>query len=295
MYGKVFSSMYDGTLATRGPWQALVTFQQLIVLSDRDGVVDMTTEAIARRTSIPLEIIETGIAALLHPDPRSRTPAEDGRRIIPLEDHRDWGWQIVNHAKYQAMRSAEERREYLRVAQANRREKLKGLSTTVNNVNNVNRASTMSTVSTPTPTDVPADTPADVKEKEKRASAPRVTRSTPMDRPREVLEQVWDDWLALRRAKKAPVTATVLESARVEANKAGLPLETFLRIWCARGSQGLEADWLKPHERGNSGNGGEPQWVRERKAAVAAYGGAPRISGSVIDMEDANATRPKVG
>jgi hypothetical protein len=244
MYGKVFSSMYDGTLATRGPWQALVTFQQLIVLSDRDGVVDMTTEAIARRTSIPLEIIETGIAALLHPDPRSRTPTEDGRRIIPLEDHRDWGWQIVNHAKYQAMRSAEERREYLRVAQANRREKLKGLSTTVNNVNNVNRASTMSTVSTPTPTDIPAD----VKEKEKRASAPRVPRSAPLNRPLEVPEQVWTDWLALRKAKKAPVTATVLEGAQKEANKAGMPLESFLRLWCARGSQGLQAAWLKADE-----------------------------------------------
>ena len=26
MYGKVFVQMYDGTLGTQGPWQALVTF-----------------------------------------------------------------------------------------------------------------------------------------------------------------------------------------------------------------------------------------------------------------------------
>jgi len=237
MYGKVFSSMYDGTLATRGPWQALVTFQQMIVLSDRDGVVDMTSEAIARRTSIPLEIIDAGIAALMQPDPRSRTPAEEGRRIVPLEDHRDWGWQIVNHAKYQAMRSAEERREYLRIAQATRREKLKALSTPVNNVNN---ASTMSTVSTPTDTNIPATA---IREEKSRK------RSAPLKIPEDVAEQVWNDWLALRKAKKAPVTETVLEGARKEAGKASMTLEAFLRIWCRRGSQGLEASWLKSTER----------------------------------------------
>ena len=30
MYVKIFSQIYDGTLCTKGPWQALVTFQQLL-------------------------------------------------------------------------------------------------------------------------------------------------------------------------------------------------------------------------------------------------------------------------
>jgi hypothetical protein len=125
MYGKVFASMYDGTLATKGPWQALVTFQQMIVLADKDGVVDMTADAIARRTSIPREIIEIGIKELSEPDDESRSPVEDGRRIVLLEPHRTWGWQIVNYAKYAALRSAEERREYMRLAQAAHRAKVK--------------------------------------------------------------------------------------------------------------------------------------------------------------------------
>lgn len=33
-----------------------------------------------------------------------------------------------------------------------------------------------------------------------------------------------------------------------EAAKARISFEDFLRIWCLRGSQGLQADWLKPHE-----------------------------------------------
>lgn len=67
--------------------------------------------------------------------------------------------------------------------------------------------------------------------------------------PSGVDPQTWADWLALRKAKKAPVTETVLRKARDEAAKAGLPLTDFLAVWCARGSQGLEASWLKPHER----------------------------------------------
>lgn len=79
----------------------------------------------------------------------------------------------------------------------------------------------------------------------KRKSAP----ASAVARPDEVSEQVWADWLSLRKAKKAPVTPTVLRNALSEATKAGLPLERFLEIWCLRGSQGLQADWLKPNER----------------------------------------------
>lgn len=124
MYGKLFAQMYDGTLGTRGPWEALVTFQQLIILADKQGGVDMTAEAIARRTTIPLEVIKRGLTALQKADPQSRTPDEDGRRIVPLADNRTWGWRIVNYDKYRKIRTADERREYLRQYQRDRRAKL---------------------------------------------------------------------------------------------------------------------------------------------------------------------------
>ena len=113
MFAKIFQSMYDGSLGTRGPWEALVTFQQLLVLSDRFGDVDITAEVISRRTLIPLEIIEKGIEELSKPDPNSRDPANDGRRIVPISPTRTWGWHIVNYTRYAAIRSAEERREYM--------------------------------------------------------------------------------------------------------------------------------------------------------------------------------------
>ena len=113
--------MYHGSLATVGPWEALVTFQQLLILSDRLGTVDMTAEVISRISTVPLEIISKGIAALELPDPHSRNPNENGARIKRLSEHRDWGWQIVNHAHYRAIRSAEERRDYMRVKMRERR------------------------------------------------------------------------------------------------------------------------------------------------------------------------------
>lgn len=121
MYGKLFEQMYDGTLCTHGPWEALVTFQQLIILSDKDGVVDMTPEAISRRTTIPLEVIKTGLQRLSEPDPESRTPDEEGRRIAFLSDSRAWGWRIVNYIKYRTIRTAEDRKQYMRNYQRQRR------------------------------------------------------------------------------------------------------------------------------------------------------------------------------
>ena len=40
-----------------------------------------------------------------------------------------------------------------------------------------------------------------------------------------------------------------IESARGEALKAGMTFENFLKVWCARGSQGLQAGWLRQDER----------------------------------------------
>jgi len=124
LYTKLFPSMFDGTLVTKGPWQALVTFQQMLILADETGVVDMTPGAISNRTTIPLDIIQTGIAALEQPDPDSRTPDLEGRRIVRLDEHRTWGWQIVNYQQFREIRDKEERRAYQREWLRNKRKQV---------------------------------------------------------------------------------------------------------------------------------------------------------------------------
>lgn len=134
-FSKVFSTMWGGSLY--GRFEASAVFMVLLSLCDKDGTVDMTPEAIAGQTGWPVDLIRKGIAELASPDPRSRTPDAEGRRILPLDGHRDWGWRITNYKKYrEEMRSAE-RREYLR--QAKEQERLRKKSTSVNTVNQVNQ------------------------------------------------------------------------------------------------------------------------------------------------------------
>lgn len=113
--------------------------------------------------------------------------------------------------------------------------------------------------------------------------------------PAGVQPQTWADWLALRKAKKAPVTLTVVEGAAEEANKAGMTLEAFLRVWCRRGSQGLEAAWLKPEERGSPATGetAYARSMREKYELVSPAIAAPRPgqSPNVIEMEPTRAIR----
>jgi uncharacterized protein YdaU (DUF1376 family) len=77
---------------------------------------------------------------------------------------------------------------------------------------------------------------------------PKRENATIVACPPDVSQQVWDDWVALRKSKKAPITKTVFDGAIVEAKKLGWTLEQFLTEWCNRSSQGLKAEWIvKPN------------------------------------------------
>jgi uncharacterized protein YdaU (DUF1376 family) len=88
----------------------------------------------------------------------------------------------------------------------------------------------------------PNQEPLTINHKPKRESA------TVVACPPDVSQQIWGDWVALRKSKKAPITQTVLNGAIAEAKILGWPLEKFLAEWCSRGSQGLKAEWIvKPN------------------------------------------------
>ena len=254
MYAKVFAQIYDGTLCTRGPWEALVTFQQFLVLADMDGVVDMTPAAIARRTTIPLEIIERGIGELVKPDHESRTPTEEGRRLVPLAEGRSWGWRVVNYAHYRELKREEDRREYHR--QYWHKRKLK--------------SSTDSTDSTET------QHAQQNQPKQKQKQKQKQEEITPPD----VSVAVWNDWCALRKSKRAAVTATCIDGIRREAEKAGITLEAAMAMACHRGWVGFKAEWLVE----SKGVGAEPDWVREKRERVEAFCG-PSKRKEIIDVD----------
>lgn len=62
--------------------------------------------------------------------------------------------------------------------------------------------------------------------------------------------QLAQDYIALRKSHRAPITQTALNGIEREANNAGLSLEQALTICCERGWRGFNASWLHP-DRGN--------------------------------------------
>lgn len=73
-------------------------------------------------------------------------------------------------------------------------------------------------------------------------------------KPEDVSEQVWNDFLELRKEKKAPVTETVISRSRQEAAKIKWTLEQALIECCLRGWTGFKAEYLT-QKTGNNQNG----------------------------------------
>lgn len=115
-YTKLFSS-----LITSSVWgedvETKVVWITLLALADQHGEVQAAVPGVARLAGIELEATRRALGVLEAPDPDSRTPDEEGRRIIPIEG----GWRLVNHAKYRALASKEQRREQDRIRKAETR------------------------------------------------------------------------------------------------------------------------------------------------------------------------------
>jgi uncharacterized protein YdaU (DUF1376 family) len=62
--------------------------------------------------------------------------------------------------------------------------------------------------------------------------------------PIGVTDSVWQDWIKLRKEKRAAVTQTAINGIEREAKKAGVSLQTALETCCERGWTGFKADWL---------------------------------------------------
>ena len=112
MFAKIFAQIFDSSIADDPELRHF--FMDLLVLCDPNGVVDMTPSAIAARTRLKLDDVKVWLSKLESPDPESRTPDHDGRRIAKLDEHRTWGWLIVNYQRFRMTASEDQRREKTR-------------------------------------------------------------------------------------------------------------------------------------------------------------------------------------
>jgi len=102
---KVYRNLWDGTLG--GQPEAAYVFVFMLAHADASGAVDMTPDVMAARSGLGPEAVRRGIDVLEAPDPESRTPGEDGARIVRLDTHRTWGWRIVNYREHRTRSGAQ--------------------------------------------------------------------------------------------------------------------------------------------------------------------------------------------
>jgi uncharacterized protein YdaU (DUF1376 family) len=135
-------------------------------------------------------------------------------------------------------------------------------------------------IPTPTPTPIPTTPP---KGGDARKRAPT--------RPDGVSEQIWQDFLAIRKAKRAPLTDTALEGIAREAQKAGLTLAEAIAYCCEQGWQSFNAGWYAERQGGKRPGTGETEWQRSARERMQQF--APGVaakapshqSRNVIDLE----------
>ena len=74
-----------------------------------------------------------------------------------------------------------------------------------------------------------------------RASRSRVVS---VEKPAEIPEKIWEAWLTVRKAKRAPLTEAAFKIVKEEAAKANWTLEAAIRECVLRGWQGFKAEWV---------------------------------------------------
>ena len=217
-YTKLDSGITDSTIWREADTTRLVWIT-LLAMADPHGYVGASVPGLADRARVTLDACLTALACFGAPDKWSRSQEYEGRRILDAEG----GWVLLNHPKYRATRSAEDRREYMRVLMADKR----ALAKTLANVSNV----------------IPCDPKHRHKHKNIQKEQKKELAPSGVDFG-NVSAQVVADFTAHRKAMRAPITATALAGIAREAAKAGLSLESALAMCCARGWRGFRADWI---------------------------------------------------
>ena len=73
----------------------------------------------------------------------------------------------------------------------------------------------------------------------------REAKDQRLQKPEELTDEFWQDFLAYRKQKKAPVTERVVSLLRKEAKTAGWKLEEVINEMMVRNWTGFKADWVK--------------------------------------------------
>ena len=111
MYGKIFKSIYYGSLADVPPAREMMAC--LCVHADKEGFVDMTAKSIGMILRMSEKVARGAFDTLAAADPASASEAEEGRRILS-RGFEVRGIQIVNYEAYRKLQTEEDKKGYMK-------------------------------------------------------------------------------------------------------------------------------------------------------------------------------------
>lgn len=114
-YSKLFSSIVTSSVWMEDDKTLRVWFAML-ALTDAKGIVEGSVPGFANVARVTIPEMEHALQVLSSPDPYSRTPDNEGRRIEAIPG----GWRILNYQSYRERGQAKDgsRAEYFRTYRA---------------------------------------------------------------------------------------------------------------------------------------------------------------------------------
>jgi len=106
MFTKIFGSILNSSIwldedGHHRPMDVKLVWLTMLIMANEFGIVEATAAGIAKESGVLAKRVREIIDLLINPDPESRTPDNQGRRIEKVEG----GWLVLNHEKYRSIRN----------------------------------------------------------------------------------------------------------------------------------------------------------------------------------------------
>lgn len=266
-YTKLFNSILASTIWREDDKTRLVWIT-LLAMADKNGVAEGSIPGLADLARVSIEDCKDALSKLMSPDEYSRTTDNEGRRIKPVEG----GWAILNHAKYRAKMSTDERREYNRLKQQEFRQKKPSTrrqkkSMTVNDSQSQNEMSALS-----------AHTKAKAESKAVNTSFAVPACFEKIDGFTAALA----GWIEHRKAIKKPVTGLAVQELLDKLSERPNEAISAIKTAILGGWQGFKWSWIDNHNSNGSHRPTTPNNPRVTGTANAnmcqQYAGVGRVA-----------------
>lgn len=121
MYGKIFASTFTGSMFGAG--SDVFAVWGYVIANAQDSRIELNPRMLAATLGSTPEKVENAIEYLCRPDPESRNPEQEGRRLVREGQYQ---YLVVSHGIYRGLQDNDELRAYNRERQRAYRANKKG-------------------------------------------------------------------------------------------------------------------------------------------------------------------------